>query len=226
MSGSTDRVDGVAGIDSSGWLLALHSSSEDFAVGLLAWPPASGSAEAQARLACFDTGRALSNRLLSCVESVLPAAEWPRLRRLAVATGPGGFTGTRLSVVLARTLAQQADLPLDGVSSFQLIAQRLNARVPAPEAPFWLVQELPRRGLVAGLYGPDPDRPGCIAELEAPRLRQPGDSLAGVVLPAEPSLPEDVHQLLAVCAGRARLGLPAPWQVVVPLYPTSPVPVT
>jgi len=224
-----------------GWLLALHSSGEGFGVGVLPWPPpqappsavsARGGSEVssatdpllrQARLQHFATGRDLSNRLLSCLETVLPAAEWPRLRRLAVAIGPGGFTSTRLTVVLARTLAQQDDLPLDGISSFLLIARRLSRGAQAPAAPFWLVQELPRRGRVAGLYGLDPAVPGGVVELQEPRLRGAEEELSGELRPAEPCLPEDVGELLAISALRGCQGLAAPWQAVVPHYPTSPV---
>lgn len=209
-------------VSAEGWLLALHSSSGEFGVGVLPWP-APADPWPQARLARFDTGRDLSNRLLDCLESVLPAAEWPRLRRLAVATGPGGFTSTRLTVVLARTLAQQDDLPLDGISSFLLIARRLSRAALPPVAPFWLVQDLPRRGRVAGLYGLDPAAPGGVVELEAPRLREASEALPGPVLPAEPRLPEDVEALLAISLATARLGRQAPWQQVGPLYPTSPV---
>lgn len=228
--------------DVGGWLLALHSSGEGFGVGVLPWPPprelpvaaAPGGAVAldpsaadpllrEAQLQHFATGRDLSNRLLPCVEAVLPAAEWPRLRRLVVAIGPGGFTSTRLSLVLARTLAQQDDLPLDGISSFLLIARRLCLGPQPPADPFWLVQELPRRGRVAGRYARDPAAPGGVVELEQPRLRQAQEELRGELLPAEPCLPEDVAQLLAISASRALQGLLAPWQQVVPIYPTSPV---
>lgn len=225
-----------------GWLLALHSSAEGLGVGLLPWPlrqeslaaaTSSGGAAlprvepdpllSQARLEYFATGRDLSNRLLPCLDVVLPAQEWPRLRRLAVAIGPGGFTSTRLTVVLARTLAQQDDLPLDGISSHLLIARRLCRGVQPPVAPFWLVQDLPRRGLVAGRYGLDPAAPGGVAELEPPRLRDEREELCGERWPAEPRLPDDVGELLAISAARAGQGVAASWQAVVPIYPTSPV---
>ena len=229
----------MSGDSGAGWLLALHSSGEGFAVGVLPWPlPPQIAAAAldpcaplspldpllsQARLQHFATGRDLSKRLLTCVDEVLPATEWTRLRRLAVAIGPGGFTSTRLSVVLARTLAQQDDLPLDGISSFLLIARRLCRGVQPPAAPFWLVQELPRRGVVAGLYGCDPAGSGDVVELEPPRLREALAVLAGDQRPAEPRLPEDVAELLAISARRACQGVAAAWQAVVPIYPTSPV---
>lgn len=194
-------------------LLALHSSSPVLGVGLLDLerpdqPP---------QLASFDLGRALSNELLTCVEQLLPAQRWHELERLVVAIGPGGFTGTRLTVVLARTLAQQLQLPLDGLCSFLLIAARL-----ALTEPTWLCQTLPRRGVVAGLYGPDSSVAAGMVELEPPRLFAADAELpAGPRKDAEVLLPGDLEPMLCIAA--ARRSLPAPWQAVLPIYPTSPV---
>ena len=205
------------------WLLALHSSSPVLGVGLQRLdrpdlPPT---------LARFDLGRDLANQLLGCIEQVLPAAQWPALGRLAVATGPGGFTGTRLTVVLARTLAQQLQIPLHGFSSFLLMARRLAAPGAELEAVprFWLTQELPRRGTVAGCYGPDRQALGGLAELESPRLFRTGETLP-LQEPALPALvdPEaDALQLLELGQLALAAASPGPWQPVLPLYPTSPV---
>ncbi|MFM8258479.1 MAG: tRNA (adenosine(37)-N6)-threonylcarbamoyltransferase complex dimerization subunit type 1 TsaB [Vulcanococcus sp.] len=212
-------------------LLALHSSSETLAVAICGLASAGQPQRLDrdaATSAAFPLGRGLSNALFGCVEQLLPAEQWPRLARLVVATGPGGFTGTRLTVVLARTLAQQLAIPLHGFSSFLLMARRLQA----PGAPmqsverFWLQQPLPRRGSVAGCYGPEARAFGGIAELELPRLWRPDEPLPW---PAEPVLEAavdplaDVHQLLELgCLAQAD-GLAGPWQPVLPLYPTSPV---
>jgi hypothetical protein len=125
-------------------------------------------------------------------------------------------------VVLARTLAQQLALPLDGVGSLLLMARRLEL-----DCPTWLVQELPRRGLVAGLYGPDPDRSGAMREWLAPRLH--ADHAALQLLRPAPWLPvaedgaADVLALLDLASTAHAQALPAPWQPVLPIYPTSPV---
>ncbi|MEB3302276.1 MAG: tRNA (adenosine(37)-N6)-threonylcarbamoyltransferase complex dimerization subunit type 1 TsaB [Cyanobacteriota bacterium] len=206
-----------------GWLLALHSSSETLGVALQPL----GQPEVPAQLQSFAMGRELANSLLPCVEAVLPASEWIHLARLAVAIGPGGFTGTRLTVAMARTLCQQLGLPLDGISSFHLIARRLLSEAPRC-VPLILSQELPRHGVVAGLYGADASGPGGVVELQAPRLYRTEDDLASSLghharLPAQPQLPADAGQLLIFSQEAARLGAPAPWASVVPLYPTSPV---
>jgi tRNA threonylcarbamoyl adenosine modification protein YeaZ len=205
------------------WFLALHSSSAVLGVGLRHRDPAAGCADGD-QLRAFPLGRELSGSLLDCVEAVLPARRWPELSRLAVATGPGGFTGTRLTVVLARTLAQQLRIPLDGVGSFALIARRLRL-----DRPTWLVQELPRRGVVAGLYGPDAAALGGLGELRPPQLYPDAEAVRALEplapqVAAEVAVPPDVSQLLDLAALAHQQGLPGPWEPVLPQYPTGPVP--
>lgn len=212
----------------SDWLLALHSSTETLGVALVSvQAPLSA-----ATVLCRPMGRALTNALPSVVEEVLPASEWPGIRRLAVATGPGGFTGTRLTVVLARTLAQQLQCPLDGVSSFALMAPRLQLELPAAQRgePFSIVQSLPRRGRVAGRYqvrdGWNQGDASCaeadLRELQAPKLlddaEQPAPALTMGV-----DVGSDVLQLLRFCQERHAAQASGPWNSVLPIYPTSPV---
>jgi tRNA threonylcarbamoyl adenosine modification protein YeaZ len=212
-------------------VLALHSSSEVLGVGVASLDgqlagdgQALGDGQAVGRSQAFPLGRSLSNQLFNAVEAVLPAEQWPQISRLAVALGPGGFTGTRLTVVMARTLAEQLGVPLDGVGSFLLIARRLQLQQAT-----WLVQTLPRRGVVAGCYGPSalgfpPDAWAGMEELAAPKLYASVSELpAGPQQAAIPELPADVDQLLHLACLAAAAGIEAPWQPVLPLYPTSPV---
>lgn len=203
--------------ESDGSLLALHSSGSALGVGWCQMDRPGSS-----RIQVFCLGRDLAAGLLGCVEEVCPASRWTDLRRLVVSIGPGGFTGTRLTVVMARTLAQQLQLPLVGVGSLLLAARRLHL-----SGPTWLVQELPRRGLVAGLYGPDPQRSGEVVERLAPRLH--ADAAALNVLEPAPLQPfredvaADVAGLLELATRSHKAAEAAPWQHVLPIYPTSPV---
>jgi len=47
---------------------------------------------------------------------------WADLAFIAVARGPGGFTGTRIGVVTARTLGQQLKVPVFTVSTLAAVA--------------------------------------------------------------------------------------------------------
>lgn len=55
---------------------------------------------------------------------LLQQANWQKsdLEAIVVGVGPGGFTGTRIAVVTARTLSQSLYLPLLGISRFECYA--------------------------------------------------------------------------------------------------------
>ena len=202
----------------SRWLLALHSSTPVLGVAVLDLDDPQGSRRVLTRPA----GRELTNGLPAAVQELLPADQWPAIVRLAVATGPGGFTGTRLTVVMARTLAQQLDCPLDGISSFALMAPRLAGQgaLASPQDPFWIVQTLPRRGQVGGGY--QVGEGGAVSELQAPHLLAEGEVVQPALTMSE-DVEADVSWLLDCCLAAHQRGLPSPWAAVLPIYPTSPV---
>jgi tRNA threonylcarbamoyl adenosine modification protein YeaZ len=98
--------------------LALHTSSP--ALGLAI------SNGGEVRCQTWDLGRETSNYLHPYLKDFLPPQTWQDLGWIAVANGPGGFTGTRLGVVTARTLAQQLELPVFAISSLAAIAWNQN----------------------------------------------------------------------------------------------------
>src|SRR5580704_1977296 len=69
------------------------------------------------------TGNVALERGLALVSGVLARSRLsPRaLDRLAVGIGPGGFTGLRIAVAYAKSLAQAWELPLVPVSSFDIL---------------------------------------------------------------------------------------------------------
>ncbi len=205
-------------------LLALHSSSKTLGVASTDLT----NPKHTIRSATFPLGRNLSNCLLSCVEEVLPASQWSKLSRIAVATGPGSFTGTRLTIVMARTLAQQIDCPLDGVSSFALMAHRLVSELTVEESkhPFWIMQDLYRRGRVAGQYSfqikKQSSTLSSILELKPPFLL-PSELEVSPVLYANDNVGVDVEKLLEVSISAHKIYKESSWKDVLPIYPTSPV---
>ena len=75
-----------------------------------------------AELAVATTEQALSGAL-RCVRDVLAAADADigRVALVAACTGPGSFTGLRIGVALAKSIAQARDLPMIGVSSYDVV---------------------------------------------------------------------------------------------------------
>jgi tRNA threonylcarbamoyl adenosine modification protein YeaZ len=120
--------------------LAIHTGSPELGFAI-------DNFQGDARHAAWDLGRDASNQLHDRLQTFIQPQTWADLAFIAVAIGPGGFTGTRLGVVLARTLAQQLDLPLFGVSSLQAIAQ-------AQASPHAIAVQMPaQRGeLYGGIY--------------------------------------------------------------------------
>ena len=105
----------------SKYLLALHSCSESFGIAV----KDIDNQENIIKTEVFNIGRSLSNKLLSCIEKILPRKFWKQIIRISVAKGPGSFTSTRLTLSMARTIAQQINCSLDSMSSFHLMAPRL-----------------------------------------------------------------------------------------------------
>jgi tRNA threonylcarbamoyl adenosine modification protein YeaZ len=90
--------------------LAIHTSSP--ALGLAV---ADGAGDY--RYQTWDLGKEISNYLHPHLRDFVQPQTWQDFNWIAVSKGPGGFTGMRLGVVTARTLAQQLNLPLFGISS-------------------------------------------------------------------------------------------------------------
>lgn len=95
--------------------LAIHTSSPQLGLAL------SNFAD-NIRSQVWDLGHDLSTHLHVNLAEFLKPQTWANLAFIAVARGPGGFTGTRIGVVTARTLAQQLDIPLFAISTLAAIA--------------------------------------------------------------------------------------------------------
>ena len=87
-----------------------------------------------------EMGRGQAERLMPLLEEVLAEAgiAWADLSFIGVGTGPGNFTGIRISVSAARGLALGLGIEARGVSTFDAIrahhsaAEGLRPAVPAP----------------------------------------------------------------------------------------------
>lgn len=113
-------------------ILALESGAEFWG-----WSLARIGAEVHPLAVTIETTpRALARELFSSLQSTLDAAQiaLDEVDALAVATGPGSWTGLRIGLTAMKTLAQTRDLPIAAVPSFDPVAQAV-WRGCAEEAP-------------------------------------------------------------------------------------------
>ncbi len=74
------------------------------------------------RCQTWNLGRSLATDLHQHLVEFIGPQTWADLAFIAVAKGPGGFTGTRMGMVTARTLAQQLDIPVFAISTLAAVA--------------------------------------------------------------------------------------------------------
>jgi len=115
-SGSGEKMLGEAERQPGKYALGLHTTSAELGLGLTNF-------QDQARYQFWPLGRDLSTQLHPLLAEFLLPQNWLDLSFIAVACGPGSsFTGTRIGLVTARTLAQQLQIPLFPVSSLEALA--------------------------------------------------------------------------------------------------------
>ncbi|WP_373542913.1 tRNA (adenosine(37)-N6)-threonylcarbamoyltransferase complex dimerization subunit type 1 TsaB [Chamaesiphon sp.] len=199
--------------------LALHTSSP--ALGL-----AIGTTTEDVRCQTWDLGRETSNYLHPYLRDFLSPQTWQDLGWLAVAHGPGGFTGARLGIVTARTLAQQLDLPVFAISSLAAIAWQL------PQAGAIAISMPAQRGEIFGaVYQVSLDRQEfttiladlvfSAADWDA-QLAQLQPSYHHTV-PQSANLAHTVAGVLALARLEYDRGQRPHWSLAVPFYGQHPV---
>ncbi|HEY9824235.1 MAG TPA: tRNA (adenosine(37)-N6)-threonylcarbamoyltransferase complex dimerization subunit type 1 TsaB, partial [Stenomitos sp.] len=103
----------------------------------------------QRRYNAWALDRDLSAQLHSLLRDFLRPQSWADLGWVGVLVGPGSFTGTRIGVVTARTLAQQLQVPLYGFSNLAIAAWIAASSLPR-QPHVIAVSQLGQRGTIYG----------------------------------------------------------------------------
>ncbi len=183
----------------------------------------------EARSQVWDLGRDLSTHLHVHLAAFLQPQTWADLAFLAVAQGPGGFTGTRLGVVTARTLAQQLELPLFAVSTLAAVAHTHAVQAQLTPSTHLAVQMLAQRGEVFGaIYQLAPDGLHTLLPDTVMSLERWEQTLAAWTSPyqliqAVDGLGTSVSSVLALAQHDRQQGLQPHWSEALPFYGQHPV---
>ncbi|NJS13165.1 MAG: tRNA (adenosine(37)-N6)-threonylcarbamoyltransferase complex dimerization subunit type 1 TsaB [Microcoleus sp. CSU_2_2] len=114
--------------------LALHTASPELGLAI-------SNFAGDSRCQTWNLGRDLATDLHQHLVEFLQPQTWADLAFIAVAKGPGGFTGTRMGVVTARTLAQQLEIPVFAISTLAAVAWAVSP--PSPLSKGLVREETP-----------------------------------------------------------------------------------
>jgi len=170
----------------------------------------------------------LGNNLINDFEKFISKENLKKVNKIAVSTGPANFNASRLIVVLARTISQQINCPLDSFSSFELTAKRIAKKnhIHANKKSFWIYKKLKRKGFIAGKYeichqdkkNADP----VIREIVMPKVIQELEKKE-LFFEANYEDKEDLKELLDLANKNLLNANINSWKNVLPLYPISPI---
>ena len=210
-------------VDPAQYALAIHTASPELG---LAIDNFAGDDRAQV----WNLGRDLSTHLHVHLADFLQPQRWKDLAFLAVAIGPGGFTGTRLGVVTARTLAQQLEIPLFTVSTLAAMAHAALADTTSDAAHLHIAVQMPaQRGEVFGaIYQPSSVGLQILLSDSVMSLETWQQTLTNWTDPyhliqAEGGLGASVPSVLAIAHQQWQQGQRPHWSAALPFYGQHPV---
>ncbi len=212
---------------------ALHTSSPELGLAL-------SNFAGDSRCRTWDLGRSLSTELHHHLAEFIQPQTWADLAFIAVAKGPGSFTGTRIGVVTARTLAQQLGIPLFAISTLASVvwAQYLDGAdgsesgtMPMKKTFANAVQMPAQRGQVfAAIYQVSPEGSGLIEllpdtvmTLEAWQQTLASWSTPYHLIQAPAGLGTSVSSLLELAYLDWQQGKRPDWSEALPFYGQHPV---
>ena len=170
----------------------------------------------------------LCNNLINDLNKFISKENLQKINKLSVSIGPANFNASRLIVVLARTISQQINCPLDSFSSFEIMAKRIASKnnIFRNKKSFWIYKKLKRKGFIAGKYEICHDENNTsnliIRETFLPKVVK---ELKSEELSFEATYDdkEDLKELLDLSNKNFLNSNVDSWRKVLPLYPISPI---
>ena len=170
----------------------------------------------------------LCNNLIVEFNKFISKENLQKVNKISVSIGPANFNASRLIVVLARTISQQINCPLDSFSSFEIMAKRIASKnnILKNKQSFWIYKKLKRKGFIAGKYEicNNKKTPSdlVIRETVLPKVVQEIENKE-LFLEANYDDKEDLKELLDFSNKNLLNTNADSWQKVLPLYPISPI---
>lgn len=202
------------------YVLGLDTTSSALTLGI-------SNFEQINRYQTWDLGRDISIHLHHYLEDFLAPLSWSDLGWLVVAQGPGSFTGTRIGVVTARTLAQQLHIPLYGVSTLMAQAYAYASSLSKVNEDELIAVEYPgQRGSVYGSLFTweasnqtlSPYKPLQYVELEVWQHLLSTEEIHHHLYP-DTVEPKDICQaMIALAHQQWQAGQQPTWQEILPYY--------
>lgn len=190
-------------------ILALETSGRDATLAALEGQ-ADAAAQPLAELAVVGPERT-AQFLAPRTQELLRQVGWQLsdIELVAVAIGPGSFTGLRIGVTTAKTLAYAVGAQVIGVNTLAAIA----AQAPADAAPLWVVMDAQRQELFAAKFDAAHNMvvaPEILTQPAWRNLLEPGDHVTGpglrrlsVDLPdTVQAVPQNAWQPMATTVGQ------------------------
>ena len=170
----------------------------------------------------------LCNNLINDFNKFISKENLQKVNKISVSIGPANFNASRLIVVLARTISQQINCPLESFSSFEIMAKRIASKnsIFKNKQTFWIYKKLKRKGFIAGKYEICHDKNSppnlVIKETVLPKVLKKFEGKE-LFLEANYDDKEDLKELLDLSNKNLLNKNVNSWQKVLPLYPISPI---
>ena len=204
-------------------ILAIHSTDNSFGFG---YRKNNKLDSDKLFIKQFDND--LCNNLIVEFNKFISKENLQKVNKISVSIGPANFNASRLIVVLARTISQQINCPINSFSSFELMAKRIAKRnnIHVNKESFWIYKKLKRKGFIAGKYEishPDEkNKDPVIREIVVPKVIQEMEKKE-LFFEANYEDEKDLRELLDLANKNLFNTNINSWKNVLPLYPISAI---